>query len=382
MRTSIVQRLQRAARTGLVAMGLVLGCGWLGCAGEAPDGTRGSEALVATRLRDRPPLPISVVGDRRFPWTPANDLDLVDYLVAHHRQAIAMSEMVLARGARFDVRDLASVVRDTRQAQLDTLIATRVALVGSVDASVPDDPHVRQTLKTMDRLEGGKLDRLYLVEMIALDASGIGPVQRAEVNLLRPELQTIAQDLVDGQAIEIGEMGMMLGTDPLLWLRAPAENGVGPSGDPRVPFTPATEVQLIDYYVSRHLEAIALVDMELDYGSDPVVHDLAKGMKAAMSNELVVMRAARFQLTGSPETPVPITDRDVDVILEVMRTLTSEQLDGLFVDTVLTHHADGTAPALRVLPQVVRTDLKVMLTHIFERQAKEIGELEALRKKP
>jgi hypothetical protein len=50
-------------------------------------------------------------------------------------------------------------------------------------------------------------------------------------------------------------------------------------------------VQLVDYYVSRHRDSLAMVDMVLAYGADPRVHDLAQRMKSAMTRDLELMRA-------------------------------------------------------------------------------------------
>lgn len=40
----------------------------------------------------------SIVGDRRIPYTPADDVKFIDFFVPHHRDAVAMADLVLAKG--------------------------------------------------------------------------------------------------------------------------------------------------------------------------------------------------------------------------------------------------------------------------------------------
>ena len=364
---------------GLAALG---GLGMLGCSGEAPGtSTQTAQPLVAALAPDRPALATPSLSDRRLGWTPRSDLELVDYLIAHDLQTVRMVEIELARGAAPEVRALASVIGDTRKDDLAVLMGSRAAISGSADVTdVPDDPHLDQVKHDMALTSGAELDRMFLVEMIGQDAASMGPLLRGQSSLLRAELQKLAQDRYDGQAAEIAALAIMLGDDPLTSVRGPLEVGLGPFGDARVPFTPENDVQLIDYYVSRHLEAIDLADMVLQYGTDPDVHAFALRMKMRMTKDLEILRAARFPLTGSAELPVPLQDPDTQTVLKAMKTMAGEPLDHVFVDAMLPHHADGTAPAPRALHQVVRGDVRRVVAGIFETQAKEIGELETLRK--
>ena len=161
----------------------------------------------------------AVVGDRRLPFTPLNDVVFVDFFIRHHRDAIMMAEMVLAKGSRPDVREMAKRVRDVQSAEVETMRRARSELTGRAD---PDetvrDPHMELDMATMNRLTGGPLDERFLKDMTAHHAGGLTVSHRAIPFLTRDDLRDLARQMSSDQATEVGEM---------YWMRV--------CGDPREP---------------------------------------------------------------------------------------------------------------------------------------------------
>jgi uncharacterized protein (DUF305 family) len=149
-------------------------------------------------------------GDRRIPLTP-DDVAFIDFFVPHHEMAIAMAEEQIARGADTELKDMAQSMRDTQQAEIDTMLAVRVEVAGSdVVPTPPHDPHMMAEMEQMEQLSGAELDRVFLEEMIPHHAAGLPSAHRAKPHVTAPELQKLADDIYNAQAEEIGAMHHML----------------------------------------------------------------------------------------------------------------------------------------------------------------------------
>ncbi len=149
----------------------------------------------------------ALVGDRRIPLTPQDDLAFVDFFAPHHEEAIAMAAHEAAMGGDPHVRGLAQRIVDTQSAELEVLRAARVELAGSPEGEPPpEDPVSKRTMDELASLEGEALDRRFLEAMIPHHGSGLAPAKRAEPHLVREDLQAIRTAIFEGQSREIGEM--------------------------------------------------------------------------------------------------------------------------------------------------------------------------------
>lgn len=160
----------------------------------------------------------ALVGDRRVPYTPPNDVGFIDFFVPHHQMAIEMANMVIDRGRPGNVRDLARQIRDTQAEEITKMKSARQMLTGSAESPpVPPDAHAEGDMARMMSVSGAELERLFLLEMIPHHAAGLPPAHRARPFLVRSDMQQLRQDIFDAQSREIGEMEMMLeevrGTD-------------------------------------------------------------------------------------------------------------------------------------------------------------------------
>jgi uncharacterized protein (DUF305 family) len=153
-----------------------------------------------------------LVGDRRVPFTPADDAAFTDFFIPHHQIAIMMAELVMELGSRAEVKSLATGIRYTQTHQIGEMMAARTALGVPPDPTPPPpaDPVMEAELAAMRSLIGPDLDRMFLLTMIPHHAAGLPTAFRAPSRLKRPELRRLALDIYDSQAQEIAAMHALL----------------------------------------------------------------------------------------------------------------------------------------------------------------------------
>jgi len=172
-------------------------------------GVSGAGQDYAAGTTNRPDF--GLVGDRRVPLTPQDDVELIDYFVPHHEMAIMMAEHEIAHGADPDVVAMAQHMKDSQTAEVQLMTDKRAELAGSAEPSTPpEDPHMMVEMRQMKAMEGAELDRMFLAEMIVHHASALPTSHRAQPHVKDPELRRLADSMFDAQAAEIGEMQRML----------------------------------------------------------------------------------------------------------------------------------------------------------------------------
>lgn len=146
------------------------------------------------------------------------------------------------------------------------------------------------------------------------------------------------------------------------------------------PFIPASDVQYIDAIVPHHQMAIEMAQMELDKGTRAEVKAMAQAMKDMQASEIALLKSARQQLTGSADVPAPRTDAHMERDMNGMRNMAAgPDVDAMFLEDMIAHHAEGISLAHRALPNLSRTDVKNNAMDVTENQAAEIGEMQAMR---
>jgi uncharacterized protein (DUF305 family) len=328
-------------------------------------------------------------GDRRVPFTPADDVQFVDFFVPHHEAAIDMATMELAHGSDAAVKAMAQQMKTSQMDEIAMMRSARQALTGVADSPPPPaDAHMAADMHVMMGLSGAQLDKVFLEEMIQHHAAALPAAHRAPPNLSRSDLKALASSIYDAQSREIGEMKMMLG-DPTGGAAAQAgvadggvaQDGgysgvdVSPTGDRRIPYTPADDVAFIDFFVPHHQSAIEMATMVIDRGARAEVKALAQSIKNAQTAEITMMRAARQALTGQPDSPAPPADPHMDADMMAMMGLSGAALDMRFLMEMIPHHAAGLPPAHRGRPNLQRSDLRQLALDIFAAQSREIGEM-------
>lgn len=144
------------------------------------------------------------------------DIDFAMDMIAHHQQAVEMSDIVLGKdGTAPQVAELAERIKNAQQPEIDTM---REWLTGWVQDSdmgginhgggmmSPDD------LAALEDADGVTASRLFLEQMI-MHHEGAVQMARKELGAGKDcDALDLAQRVVDDQTAEIAEMRKMLNT--------------------------------------------------------------------------------------------------------------------------------------------------------------------------
>lgn len=140
----------------------------------------------------------------------SDDIEFIDAMVPHHEMAAMMAEMVLAKGSDAHVKEMAQVMRDAQNAEIDELRTTRERLTGSGEVPEMTDPHMDEDMERMMAAQGAALDRMFLLHMLPHHAGAIQMAHNALPNLEEANLKTMAGSIIESQAEEIGMIHDML----------------------------------------------------------------------------------------------------------------------------------------------------------------------------
>ena len=349
------------------------GVGGAGASGSAQGGEGGGASDT-----------VHITGDRRIPFTPKTDREFTNFFIEHHEMAIHMAEMVIENGTTPSIQALAEGIVTTQTAEVETLRAVEEELQDQPEPPpMPMDPHHEADMAHMMSLTGTELERMFLLDMIPHHAAGLPPAHRARPYLTHPALQTIAQNIAREQAFEIGEMKGLL--DSLNVTTAgedmaeadPTRPDFGLVGDRRLPVTP-DDITFIDFFIPHHEMAIMMAEHVLAHGKDEEVQALADEMRTAQMQEVETMQAVREELTGDADgDPMP-PDLHVQPEMEQMMAARGLELDRMFLEEMIPHHAGGVPTAHRAKPHVENPELAAMSDDIYHAQAEEIGKMQRL----
>lgn len=145
------------------------------------------------------------------------------------------------------------------------------------------------------------------------------------------------------------------------------------------PYIPNGDVAYIDAIVPHHRMALEMAQMELDKGTRAEVKALAQTIKDAQTQEIALLTSARQQLAGSATVPEPRTDPHMESDMAAMMAATGAEVDAMFLDDMIPHHAEGISIAHRALSSLTRADVKNNANDVVSTQAREIGEMQTLR---
>lgn len=349
-----------------------------GCSDSEED--RDSSVVSTAGGQNRGGVPIE--GDRRIPFSPANDLEFAEFFVAHHEMAIHMAEEQIDRGENAQVRAMAQAVVEDQTREVDLLRQALAELGGGDDPSrQPEDPHVQADMGAMSMLPGAALDEMFLLDMIPHHAAGLPVAHRAQSTLQREDLRRLANDIADAQAREVGEMHAMLeelGITDAGEDMAPGIGGrtdFGLVGDRRIPLTPADDIEFVDFFITHHEMAIMMAQQVVARGEDPEVRSMAEAVIESQTTETEQMRSIRATLAGSAEPPAAPPDPIAEPEMAEMMETSGSDLDRMFLVEMIPHHAAGLPTAHRAKPHVQNETLRAMADDIYQTQAEEIGSM-------
>lgn len=165
------------------------------------------------------------------------DRQFIDSMVPHHESALVMAQMAVTKARLPQVKALARGIISDQQREIAQMKAWRKAWFGSaqVPMSMTDDKglilpgmknmsNMRELKMTMpgtmmglpmkmemdmgklNRAKGRDFDKMFLEMMIPHHASAIVMAEEARNTSGRPQIRTLARNIIDAQAKEIGQM--------------------------------------------------------------------------------------------------------------------------------------------------------------------------------
>lgn len=140
------------------------------------------------------------------------DLQFIDTMIAHHKQAIQMSEMA-GRKAGSAVKSLAARIASDQQKEVETLQGWRDQWhAGQPEAHNMDMPgasSMNMDMTHMESMSGRSFDTMFIDMMIPHHQGAITMSQDALQRAEHTEIKDFAQQTIDKQQKEIEELRRM-----------------------------------------------------------------------------------------------------------------------------------------------------------------------------
>ena len=148
------------------------------------------------------------------------DIEFAQGMIAHHEQAIEMSEIALDpnRGASEAVTDLARRIQSAQEPEVEQMTAVLVAAGESITMDMSDghDMSAMPGMMSADEMDalaeltGADFDRVWLEMMIAHHEGAIEQASAVTENGSNADLIALAAEITTTQQAEIDEMKALL----------------------------------------------------------------------------------------------------------------------------------------------------------------------------
>jgi uncharacterized protein (DUF305 family) len=148
------------------------------------------------------------------------DVEFAQGMIAHHEQAIEMSEIALDpnRSAGPEVIDLATRIHAAQEPEIEQMTAWLTAAGKPVTMDMSEghdmsDMEGMMTAEQMDALAaatGTDFDRMWLEMMIAHHEGAISQSEMVKANGSNPDVLALADQIITAQQAEITEMEALL----------------------------------------------------------------------------------------------------------------------------------------------------------------------------
>lgn len=137
---------------------------------------------------------------------------------------------------------------------------------------------------------------------------------------------------------------------------------------------PDSDTDYIDNLVPHHQEAIEMADVEIAKGTRPDVRDMAQQMKTVQAQEIEEMQRIRARVAGS-ERVDPMRDPHASQDLARLQAATGAQVDTLFLENMIPHHAGAVSLSHRALENLSDPELRDLAETSIVAQAREMNEM-------
>jgi uncharacterized protein (DUF305 family) len=148
------------------------------------------------------------------------DVEFAQGMIAHHEQAIEMSEIALDpnRSAGPEVIDLATRIQAAQEPEIEQMTAwlTAAGKPLTMDMSEGHDMSDMEGMMTAEQMDalaaatGADFDQMWLEMMIAHHEGAISQSETVKANGSNPDVLALADQIITAQQAEIAEMQALL----------------------------------------------------------------------------------------------------------------------------------------------------------------------------
>lgn len=140
------------------------------------------------------------------------DVEFAQGMIAHHQQAVEMSDMVLERGENAEVKALAQRIKDAQTSEIE-LMQGWLSEWGEDEAAMDHDMPGQMSEEDMAKLEeasGLELDKMFLEMMVPHHESAIEMAQTEVEDGESSDAKALAERVIEDQTAEIEEIKGLL----------------------------------------------------------------------------------------------------------------------------------------------------------------------------
>ena len=198
----------------------------------------GAEPAGSAAPANPAPAPTSAAAPSAAVSAEHNEADIAfaQGMIPHHQQAVEMSTLAADRAGSDDVRSLATEIEQAQGpeiAQMQAFLTTWGAptsggMPGMDHGGMPGMDHgdmgqegmdhgemagmmTPDQMRQLEQATGADFDRMFLEMMIAHHEGAVQMAQTELADGINPEATALAQQIIDAQQAEIGQMRQLLG---------------------------------------------------------------------------------------------------------------------------------------------------------------------------
>jgi uncharacterized protein (DUF305 family) len=142
----------------------------------------------------------------------------------------------------------------------------------------------------------------------------------------------------------------------------------------------AGDVEFIDSMIPHHLGAMEMAQMEIAHGCNASVITMASRINESQAEEVEFMKNVRLEITGNDTVMPMANDTHMMEDMGLLMNASCIQLDRLFLEHMIPHHARAITMAHESLHKLTRDDLNTLAINIIDAQVNEISKLYHLLK--
>ena len=145
---------------------------------------------------------------------------------------------------------------------------------------------------------------------------------------------------------------------------------------------PHDDVSFAAHMAHHHRDGIAMATHVIEHGSSAAVKKLAERIRSDQQRELTMLDkwASSAGKPKAERASQPPDDPDLKREMARLEATRGAEADALFLELMIAHHASALSMTHAAMPHLQATELRTMASKTFDEQARQIGELQKLRK--